>query len=46
VDVERLGRTLEAEIDRVGCAQPVVTARVVEWIPRVGIGKLRRFVPM
>jgi phenylacetate-CoA ligase len=46
VDVERLARALEGELDRVGCPQPLVTARVVERIPRVGVGKLRRFVPM
>jgi phenylacetate-CoA ligase len=45
VDVEHLARALEAELDRVGCPQPLVTARVVEQIPRVGVGKLKRFVP-
>src|SRR5262245_41818435 len=46
VDVERIARILEAELDRVGCRRPLVTARVVERIPRVGVGKLKRFVPM
>jgi phenylacetate-coenzyme A ligase PaaK-like adenylate-forming protein len=45
LDAERLARALEAELDRVGCSQPVVTASVVERIPRVGVGKLKRFVP-
>jgi phenylacetate-coenzyme A ligase PaaK-like adenylate-forming protein len=46
VNVERSARTLEAELGRVGCPRPLVTARIVEHIPRVGIGKLKRFVPM
>ena len=46
VEVERLARVLEAALDRVGCPQPSVTVRVVERIPRVGVGKLKRFVPM
>jgi phenylacetate-coenzyme A ligase PaaK-like adenylate-forming protein len=46
VEMERLARVLEAELDRVGCPQPLVTVAVVEQIPRVGIGKLKRFVPM
>src|SRR5262245_20053535 len=46
VDVEPLARALEAELDRVGCPQPLVTARVVARIPRVGVGKLKRFVPL
>ena len=46
VDVEQLTRVLEAELERVGCPQPLVTAKVIEEIPRVGVGKLKRFVPM
>src|SRR5262245_41565365 len=46
VDVEPLARALEAELDRVGCPQPLVTARVVARISRVGVGKLKRFVPL
>ena len=46
VDVEHFARALEAELNRVGCPQPLVTARIVEHIPRVGVGKLKRFVPL
>jgi phenylacetate-CoA ligase len=46
VEVERLARVLEAELDRVGCPQPLVTVRIVQQIPRIGVGKLKRFVPM
>jgi phenylacetate-coenzyme A ligase PaaK-like adenylate-forming protein len=46
VDERRLARALEAELDRAGCPQPLVTVRAVEQIPRVGIGKLKRFVPV
>ena len=46
VDVQHLAWALESELGRVGCPQPLVTARVVEQIPRVGVGKLKRFVPM
>ena len=46
VDVQHLAWALETELGRVGCPQPLVTARVVEQIPRVGVGKLKRFVPM
>jgi len=46
VDVEHIARALEAELNRVGCFHPLVTARIVEHIPRVGVGKLKRFVPL
>jgi phenylacetate-coenzyme A ligase PaaK-like adenylate-forming protein len=37
---------LDDVFNRVGCPQPLVTARIVEHIPRVGVGKLKRFVPL
>jgi hypothetical protein len=46
VEVEQLARALGAELDRVGCPQPSVAVRVVDHIPRVGVGKLKRFVPI
>ena len=46
VDVEHIARALEAELNRVGYGHPLVTARIVEDVPRVGVGKLKRFVPL
>jgi phenylacetate-coenzyme A ligase PaaK-like adenylate-forming protein len=46
VEVEHVARALEGELDRIGCPHPLVTARIVEHIPRVGVGKLKRFVPL
>src|SRR5262249_50087032 len=46
VEVEQFARTLEAELRRVGCVRPVVTVRTVAHIPRIGVGKLRRFVAL
>ena len=46
VDVQHLARALEAELDRVGCSHPLVTVMTVTEIPRTGVGKLRRFVPL
>src|SRR5262245_8663891 len=40
VEVERLARALEADLSRIGYLRPLVTARAVEEIPRVGVGKL------
>ncbi len=45
-DLEKLERGLEAELARVGVRDPWVTARAVDAIPRAGIGKLKRFVPL
>ena len=41
VDVASLTRALS-----VGCHNPLVTARIVEHIPRIGAEKLKRFVPL
>jgi phenylacetate-coenzyme A ligase PaaK-like adenylate-forming protein len=46
VEIESLTRAIEAELDSVGCPHPLVTARIVEHIPRGGVGKLKRFVPL
>jgi hypothetical protein len=46
VDVASLRRAIESELHSVGCHNPLVTARIVEHIPRIGAGKLKRFVPL
>ena len=46
LDVAVLAKALQAEMTRAGYPQPVVTGRVVDQLPRVGIGKLKRFVPL
>jgi phenylacetate-coenzyme A ligase PaaK-like adenylate-forming protein len=43
---ERLAGLLERALARGGLPAPVVTTRVVDHFPRVGVGKLRRFVPL
>jgi phenylacetate-CoA ligase len=45
-ELETLEREVEAELARIGCTDPLVAARPVASIPRVGIGKLKRFVPL
>jgi phenylacetate-coenzyme A ligase PaaK-like adenylate-forming protein len=45
-DLEKLERSLESELARVGCRDPWITAKAVDAIPRAGIGKLKRFVPL
>ena len=46
LDTPRLVRALEAVLRRSGCAAPRVTVRTVDELSRVGIGKLKRFVPL
>jgi phenylacetate-CoA ligase len=46
VDVEQFARALEGELHRVGCLHPLVTVRTVAHTSRIGVGKLRRFVPL
>jgi phenylacetate-CoA ligase len=46
LDTNVLAHTLTAELRRLGCPDPVVTMRRVDEIPRHGIGKLKRFVPL
>jgi phenylacetate-coenzyme A ligase PaaK-like adenylate-forming protein len=45
-NLEKLERGLEAELTRAGCRDPWITAKAVDAIPRAGIGKLKRFVPL
>jgi phenylacetate-CoA ligase len=44
--LEPLLRALEQELGRAGCRPATVSGRVVDEIPRIGIGKLKRFVPL
>ena len=46
VDVQRLADDLGAALRRTGHPQPVVSARVVDTLPRGAVGKLKRFVPL
>ena len=46
VDAEGLARRAEQALGRLGCPGPLVTARIVEQIPRLATGKLKRFVPL
>src|SRR5579872_5651448 len=46
LDLALLTKALQAEMTRAGYPQPIVTGRIVDQIPRVGIGKLKRFVPL
>jgi phenylacetate-CoA ligase len=43
-DVERLTRKLQEALASSGCREPVVTVTVVERIPRLATGKLKRFL--
>ena len=43
-DVEGLNRELQEALARSGCPEPAVTVTVVESIPRLAAGKLKRFV--
>jgi len=43
-DLERLSRTLQEALARSGCSEPAVTVTVVESIPRLSTGKLKRFL--
>jgi phenylacetate-CoA ligase len=44
VDTKHIAHALQAGLTQAGLSRPVVTARVVEHIPRAGAGKLKRFV--
>src|ERR1035437_39087 len=46
VDAAGLARGAEQALGRLGCAGPVVTVRIVEQIPRLATGKLKRFVAL
>jgi hypothetical protein len=46
VETESLERALIAELGRLGCPAPVVTAHPVTALPRSSAGKLKRFVPI
>jgi phenylacetate-coenzyme A ligase PaaK-like adenylate-forming protein len=46
LDLPSLTKALETEMIRVGYPEPIVTGRIVVQLPRVGIGKLKRFVPL
>jgi len=43
-DVEKLNRKLQEALARSGCPEPAVTVTVVESIPRLATGKLKRFL--
>jgi phenylacetate-CoA ligase len=44
VDVENLNRELQDALARAGCPEPNVTTKIVESIPRLATGKLKRFL--
>ena len=46
IDVESLNHRLEKALARSGCPEPTVTVTVVESIPRLATGKLKRFLPL
>lgn len=46
VDTHALERTLEKYLSRAGVSSPRVHVETVDAIPRVGIGKILRFVPL
>ena len=46
LDVEQLNRTLQAALARAGCPEPLVTITLVESIPRLATGKLKRFLAL
>jgi phenylacetate-coenzyme A ligase PaaK-like adenylate-forming protein len=43
-DVDNLIRKLQAALSSSGCSEPAVTVTVVEGIPRLATGKLKRFL--
>jgi phenylacetate-coenzyme A ligase PaaK-like adenylate-forming protein len=45
-ELKGLERALEEELARAGRSHPLITASIVDHISRVGIGKLKRFVPL
>jgi phenylacetate-CoA ligase len=46
VDLESLDRKLQQALARAGCPEPTVTLTVVDSIPRLATGKLKRFLPL
>jgi phenylacetate-CoA ligase len=46
LELGAIERAIAGELARMGCPAPVVSARVLDELPRVGIGKLKRFVPL
>jgi phenylacetate-CoA ligase len=46
VDATRIERDLQAALERLGCPHPAVTTEIVERLPRLATGKLKRFVPL
>jgi phenylacetate-coenzyme A ligase PaaK-like adenylate-forming protein len=46
VPVAAIAHRLETELARAGLPAPAVTARVVDGLPRLGTGKVKRFVPL
>lgn len=45
-EIESLARAIEFELASLACPKPLVTARGVEHIARVEVGKLKRFLPL
>jgi hypothetical protein len=43
-DVERLTSKLQEALAGAGCREPAITVTVVESIPRLATGKLKRFL--
>jgi hypothetical protein len=43
-DAESLDRKLQEALARLGCPEPTVTVTVVDSIPRLATGKLKRFL--
>ncbi len=46
LDGDRIGKEIDAELARLGIADPEVRVRVVDRLERQGSGKLKRFVPL
>jgi phenylacetate-coenzyme A ligase PaaK-like adenylate-forming protein len=46
VDTEGLAYRAEHALGRLGAAGPLITTRIVEQMPRLATGKLKRFVPL
>jgi phenylacetate-coenzyme A ligase PaaK-like adenylate-forming protein len=46
VNTTPIERNLQAALERLGCPHPAVTTEIVEQLPRLDTGKLKRFVPL
>ena len=46
IEAEHLAEAIEAGLARAGLVDPAVTVTTVDQLPRVGVGKLKRFVPL